>query len=95
MKMYDKTVGEVLSLIGNGGENLPVVLPPTWPDEGRNQLIFSQDAAYELGGGQLSAIGGVCITEDREAVGEDEMRLFFLERIFRTLGKTPPMQESL
>lgn len=75
MKMYDKTVGEVLSLIGNGGENLPVVLPPTWPDEGRNQLIFSQDAAYELGGGQLSAIGGVCITEDREAVGEDEIVL--------------------
>ena len=47
-----------------------------WPDEGRNQMIFQSDTAYELGGGTLSALSGIMFTDREEEVPEDEILLY-------------------
>ncbi len=46
-----------------------------WPDEGRNQLIFKDDMAYELGGGNLPALSGIFLTDNMERVQGDEILL--------------------
>ena len=46
-----------------------------WSDEGKNQLIFQKDMAYELGGGTLPAISGIALTDNPEHVQEDEIWL--------------------
>lgn len=46
-----------------------------WQDEGKNQLIFKEDMAYELGGDTLSAISGIAVTDNAELIPSDEVLL--------------------
>ncbi len=53
----------------------------TWADAGKNQLIFRDDLAYELGSGKLPAMSGVALTADSpedggsRSVNKDEVWL--------------------
>ena len=46
-----------------------------WPDKGKNQLIFRNDMAYELGGDTLPAVSGILLTDNKDIVPEDEVWL--------------------
>lgn len=54
------------------------VLTPdkSWAEADRNQLIFSSDMAYELGGRNLPAVSGIGFTGSEAAVPGDEIQLF-------------------
>lgn len=47
----------------------------SWPDVGKNQLIFKSDMAYELGGSNLPAVSGMFLTDSRDSVTADEIWL--------------------
>ena len=50
MKLYDPIISDILTLCQNStARNLPVC-SADWPDLGKENLIFRQDMAYELGG---------------------------------------------
>lgn len=51
-------------------------LETVWPDEGRNQMIFQSEAAYELGAGELSALSGVLFTDNADSVENDEILVY-------------------
>ena len=72
MKLYDADIRRLLSL-ASGAQFLP--LEPGWPDAGKNQLIFRNDMACELGGGTLSALGGTLLTSEAELVPRDGVLL--------------------
>jgi len=46
-----------------------------WPDDGKNQLIFRNDTACELGGGTLPAVSGLALTDREDLVPRDEILL--------------------
>ncbi len=79
MILYDRQMEDLQDAIGalspDSCRSLSVNLPATWADEGRNQLIFGSELAYELGGGSLSAVGGVSVTERHDLVPQDEILL--------------------
>ncbi len=61
MKLYDECFAGVARLLRtNPAKRLPHEAA-AWIDAGRNQLIFQDDMAYELGGGTLPAISGVAL----------------------------------
>lgn len=75
MKLYDEC------LIGMG-ELLQDCSPTTldfngssWRDAGEKQMIFQNDTAFELGGGDLPALSSVALTDSREFVPCDEVVL--------------------
>ena len=49
---------------------------PDWPDEGKNQMIFQSDMAYELGGNGCEALSGIALTDDATLVSEDEVCVY-------------------
>jgi len=49
---------------------------PDWPDEGEGNLILKGEMAYELGGGNLPAIGGFGLTSSEALVARDEILLY-------------------
>lgn len=77
MKLYDDCLA--------GIEKLLESYPPckldyregecSWPDAGKNQLIFRNDMAYELGGGALPAVSTMIPTGSRAAVPGNEIWL--------------------
>lgn len=75
MKLYESCITGMLQLL----RAYPCCTLPTggapWPDAGKNQLIFQSDAAYELGGGTLSAISAIALTDDPALVPEDRVVL--------------------
>ena len=74
MKLYDECIGQVGRLLSGMGQTvLPMDAP--CPDGGKNQLIFRNDMAYELGGGNLPALSGVLLTDSSELVSEDRVIL--------------------
>lgn len=77
MKLYE----ECRNGLGKLLEQFPVrhlekTSQGSWPDEGKNQLIFQSDMAYELGGGKLPALSGILFTDREEEVPEDEILLY-------------------
>ncbi len=61
MILYDSLIRE-LCVWTQGARLLPD--GRAWPDGGSNQMIFRQDAACELGGGTLPALGGMLLTSE-------------------------------
>jgi len=49
---------------------------PDWPDAGEGNLILKGEMAYELGGGNLPAIGGFGLTSSEALVARDEILLY-------------------
>lgn len=75
MKLYKECIAELKKVL-DGCEVCKVVSNERavpWADEGKNQLIFRQDMAYELGGDILPAISGMLLTDSSECVPEDEV----------------------
>lgn len=74
MKLFESSILTLLDLLGKfpykathaGGDE-------AWPDEGKNQMIFQSDMAYELGGSNLPAVSGIAFTDSEEAVPRDEV----------------------
>jgi len=48
----------------------------SWEDEGKNQMIFQSDTAYELGAGTLPAVSSVMLTDSAGCVHEDEILVY-------------------
>lgn len=77
MKLYDEVIEQILSLLqGDTPMRLTVEPPDCWPDAGKNNLVLRGDMAFELGGGDLPAVGCTAVTADRNLVGEDEILLY-------------------
>ena len=73
MKLYDPIISDILTLCQNStARNLPVC-SVDWPDLGKENLIFRQDMAYELGG------------SGHTSIAEHASFTFGLEGVSRTL----------
>lgn len=74
MKIYDDSIkgfNEILSSL-----SCSTVAPKSWNDAGKNQIIFQNDMAYELGGGNLPAISSIMLTSDDALVNKDEIIVY-------------------
>ena len=77
MKLYDPIISNILTLCQHSAaRNLPVC-QVDWRDSGKENLIFRQDMAYELGGSgdRFFALGATAVTDDPALVAEDEIVL--------------------
>ena len=77
MKIYDECIEGIQALFKDAS-NCQVLDGKglDWQDEGKNQLIFQSDAAYELGGANHAAVSGIAFTDKKEFVPEDEIILY-------------------
>lgn len=77
MKLYNECIAELEKMLG--GCEIRRIDAETrtvpWEDAGRNQLIFRQDMAYELGGDTLPAVSGMLLSDSSECVAADEIWL--------------------
>ena len=83
MKLYDPIISDILTLCQNStARNLPVC-SVDWPDLGKENLIFRQDMAYELGGSGhgLFALGATAVTDDPALVPEDGIVLIGKDQV--------------
>ena len=74
MKLYDPIVSNILTLCEQASSRKLPVCHVDWPDLGKENLIFRQDMAYELGGSgdRFFALGATAATDDPALVREDE-----------------------
>ena len=77
MKLYDPIISNILTLCEQASSRKLPVCHVDWPDLGKENLIFRQDMAYELGGGgdRFFALGATAVTDDPALVREDEIVL--------------------
>lgn len=77
MKLYDQIISNILALCQHTTARSLPVCHVDWPDLGKENLIFRQNMAYELGGsgGRLFALGATAVTDDPTLVAEDEIVL--------------------
>ena len=77
MKLYEECIKKVVELLEPfKAKSYDLSAFENWPDEGKNQMIFQSDMAYELGGGTHAALSGIIVTESREWVPCDEVLLY-------------------
>lgn len=77
MKLYDPIISNILALCEQAPSRKLPVCHVDWPDLGKENLIFRQDMAYELGGSgdRFFALGATAVTDDPALVREDEIVL--------------------
>ena len=77
MKLYDPIISNILTLCEQASSRKLPVCHVDWPDLGKENLIFRQDMAYELGGSgdRFFALGATAVTDDPALVREDEIVL--------------------
>lgn len=77
MKLYDPIISNILTLCKQASSRKLPVGHVDWPDLGKENLIFRQDMAYELGGSgdRYFALGATAVTDDPALVREDEIVL--------------------
>lgn len=77
MKLYDQVISSILALCQQTPARKLPVCPVDWQDLGKENLIFRQDMAYELGGSsdRFFALGATAVTDDPALVREDEIVL--------------------
>ena len=77
MKLYDPIISNILTLCEQAPSRKLPVCHVDWPDLGKENLIFRQDMAYELGGSgdRFFALGATAVTDDPALVREDEIVL--------------------
>ena len=66
MKLYDPIISNILTLCEQASSRKLPVCHVDWPDLGKENLIFRQDMAYELGGSgdRFFALGATAVTDD-------------------------------
>lgn len=81
MKLYDEVIENILALLQvEKGQRLDIKeCDKTWSEAGEYNLILRSEMAYELGGGNLSAVSGFGITSSEQLVGGDELWLYGLD----------------
>lgn len=76
MKLYDECFSGVFELLEEyPAKRLDLGEGSEWRDAGKNQIIFQQDTAYELGGGTYPAISSIALTDSTDFVPCDEVLL--------------------
>lgn len=77
MKLYDQEISNILALCRQASARKLPVGQVDWPDSGKENLIFRQDMAYELGGSgnRFFALGATAVTDDPALVQKDEILL--------------------
>ena len=70
MKLYDPVISEILALCRQRAAAALPVCGSGWRDLGKENLIFRQDMAYELGGRGF-ALGATAVTDDPALVPAD------------------------
>lgn len=76
MKLYDECITGVAELLEQYPvKRLDISNSAVWNDAGKNQIIFQNDTAYELGGGTLPAVSSIALTDSAEYVPQDEVLL--------------------
>ncbi len=76
MKLYDECLTGVAELLLKYPvKRLNITDSPVWQDVGKNQIIFQNDTAFELGGGTLPALSSIALTDSEELVPCDEVLL--------------------
>lgn len=77
MELFDSIIAQAEQL---GGKGMPrrwaySEINP-WPDSGEFELVMLRDAAFELGGGNCSAVNFTCVTTGESLVDRDEVVLW-------------------
>jgi len=75
MKLYDECLSGVESLLQQYPARALPLRDAAWEDMGKNQIIFQNDTAYELGGGTLPAVSSIALTDSADYVPGDEVLL--------------------
>ncbi|MBQ6752675.1 MAG: carbon monoxide dehydrogenase [Clostridia bacterium] len=76
MRLYDECLTGVSKLIDEyGARSLDIGESAVWKDAGKNQIIFQNDTAYELGGGTYPAVSSIALTDSADFVPRDEVLL--------------------
>lgn len=73
MKIYDSIIKETFEKVNK--ENVKIYKPDSlkyWKDEGENTLILQKEAAFELGGSNLSSANYTLVTSS-DLINEDEI----------------------
>lgn len=77
MRLYDGCISPLCEILaGYPHETYTPGGCADWPDEGKNQIIFQSDMAYELGGNNLAAVNGIAFTDSEDAVPGDEVSVY-------------------
>lgn len=77
MKLYDDTIKDWLHLLeAVQGKELDIPDTDDWKDIGNSNMILRRDMAYELGGDNLPAMGGMTLTANPLLVPKDEVFLY-------------------
>ncbi|MBR0412645.1 MAG: carbon monoxide dehydrogenase [Eubacterium sp.] len=76
MKIYDECFDGVAQILERyPAETLDLADASSWGSSGKNQIIFQNDTAFELGGGNLPAVSSVAFTDRQDYVPRDEVLL--------------------
>lgn len=75
MKLYDATIRNCLALLSAARPTELNAADGDWRDMSDRSMILRGDMAYELGGGQLPAVGGTIVTADESLVPSDGLFL--------------------
>lgn len=77
MKLYDEVIASMEALCGSSPARSLPVCPTQWREVGKDNLIFRQDMAYELGGSdeRTFALGATAVTDSEDLVPSDEILL--------------------
>lgn len=75
MKLYDECITGVEGIVSNMDTKSLDFAKSTWRDAGEKQMIFQNDTAFELGGGDLPAISSIALTDNADFVPCDEVIL--------------------
>lgn len=75
MKLYDETIKKMKLLLETGvSRNLPL-RESLWPEVSDRSMILRSEMAYELGGGNLAALGATVLTANRDLAAADGVTL--------------------
>ena len=77
MELYNPII-EKAGLLAGAAEPRRYAYDPAraWPDTGEFELVMLRDAAYELGGGNKSAVNFTCVTTSPKLVDRDEILVY-------------------
>lgn len=88
MKLYDNTIREISELVNAYQADTLQKPEHAWPMDNGKVMILRNDMAFELGEGLKPGIGITLVTDDPEAVKEDEA-LLIGEDLCSIKGDTP------
>lgn len=75
MKLYDEVIKECCDLLSDAKARSMPVSEGTWGKVDDRSMILRSDMAYELGSGNLPAVGMTLITDSAEFAAEDSLTL--------------------